>query len=117
MKVTGVRYILAAKDMDRVLAFWRNTFGFEKLLGNEFWSEVDAAGSVIAFHGGHDGSKNVTGLVIEVDEIEDAAAECARNGATVTMAPEKRGDEGIYLAGLIDPEGNTFNLSQMVGDS
>ena len=117
MKVTGVKYMLAAKDMDRALTFWRDTFGFEKLLGNQFWSEVDAAGSVIAVHGGHDGSKNVTGLGIEVDDIEGAAAESAKNGATVTMAPMKRGNEEIYLAELIDPEGNTFKLSQMVADS
>ena len=108
--------MLAAKDMERALAFWKKTFAFEKLSGNEYWSEMGANGAVIAFHGGHDGSKNVTGLSIEVDDIEGAAVASEANGATVTMAPQKREGEGIHLADLIDPEGNTFMLSQRVAD-
>ena len=66
----------------------------------------------MALHGGGSGEFRATGLSFTVRGINAACAAVVRGGGTVRSDPEDRGDEGIYLADLTDPEGNAFMMSQ-----
>ena len=112
MRVTGIKYMLDAQDMDRALAFYTKVFGFQPGYTSPDWSELSWGDSIVAFHGGGSGERNRTGLSIRVDDIEAAVREAQDAGATLAWGPKDQGDEGIILADLVDPEGNTFMLSQ-----
>lgn len=112
MKVTSVKYMLAVQDMERALAFYRDTFEFDVKESSPRWSELAWGDAIIALHAGGDGSDQDTELAIEVDDIE-AAVEAARSaGGRILVEPRERPGEGIKLADLRDTEGNYFTMSQ-----
>ncbi len=105
MKVTSVKYLLMAQDMDRAIRFWNSSFGFSKRYGDEHWTELDAAGACLALHGGGDGSTRTTELGVEVDDIEAAVVVVAAAGGRVLNPPRYRPGEPIILADVVDTEG------------
>ena len=113
MTVTSVVYMLIAQDMERAVAFWTGSLGLARRHGDENWTELEVAGSTVALHGGHDGSRNATGLSLIVDDIEAAAAGVAETGGQVLQEPRDRPGEPIILANVVDTEGNEFSLTQM----
>ena len=56
MKIECVKYMLFAQDMNRALAFYRDVLGLSVKLESEHWSELTHGDSIVALHGGHDGS-------------------------------------------------------------
>jgi len=114
MKIQNVKYMLMAQEMERAVAFWEG-MGFPRRFVSEHWSELDASGATLALHGGHDGSRNPTGFGIQVEDIAEGFQHAVGLGATVEREPERREIEGLWLADLVDPECNTFTLSQYGG--
>lgn len=110
--VRTVTYMLMAEDMERAIGFWREAFGAERTSGDEHWTETTLAGATVAFHGGHDGSENPTGLGIGVADIDAAVEVVERYGGRVIDPPSRTGDEPVVLATCVDMEGNRFTLSQ-----
>jgi predicted enzyme related to lactoylglutathione lyase len=113
--VRGVKYMLLAEDMERAIAFWGEVFGATRTFGDEHWSETDLAGTTIAFHGGHDGGDNASGVSVEVADIEAAAATVDAHGGRVLDGPSRTPGEPVILATCADTEGNRFMLSQEAG--
>ncbi len=113
MRPVLVKFMLAAEEMPRALAFWRAAFGFEATIDDgEHWAELDACGSILALHGGHDGSRNPTGFSVEVDDITEAVAAVTRAGGAPEWGPRPPDHPGSpWLATVRDTEGNTFMLS------
>jgi predicted enzyme related to lactoylglutathione lyase len=106
--------MLMAQDMNRALAFYRDVFGLAVKESSPWWSELACGDAIVALHHGGDGSRHPTGLSLQVDDIEEAARRAQAAGATLVHGPEARAGEGIKLADLIDPEGNTFMMSQQI---
>ncbi len=114
VKVTGVKYLLAAQVMERAEGFWVKAFGARKRSGDDHWTELTLQGSVIALHSGHDGSPNPTGLSLDVNDIDEAARVAQAAGASIRVPPHKIGHEPLKLAELTDTEGNEFMLAQQL---
>ena len=112
MKLTGIKYMLVAADMDRAIGFYRDAFGLTPGYTSPDWSELSWGDTIIALHGGGTNERNITGLSFRVDDIREAVDVAVGAGATLVSGPTDQGDEGILLADLIDSEGNTFMLSQ-----
>ena len=108
----GTKFLLSAEDMDRAIAFYRNVIGLDLATSSEWWSELTYGTATIALHGGGTGEFRSTGLSFTVDDIEVACEAVVHGGGTIRSGPEDRGEEGIYLAELTDPEGNGFMMSQ-----
>ncbi|RVH72558.1 glyoxalase [Sinorhizobium meliloti] len=112
-KVTGIKYLLSAQDMDRAVTFYRDTFGLEVIERSPWWSELRYGSAVVALHGGGKGERRPTGLSFTVDRISAACSAVESAGGEITSQPEDRGDEGIILAQFADSEGNIVMLSEV----
>ena len=110
-EIHTVKIVLWAQDMDRALAFHRAVFGFETHFESSHWSELSQGDTVIALHGGGDGSSNRSGLSLEVSDLRVACATAREHGATILKAPESRPGEPIELAEIRDPDGNVIVLT------
>ena len=108
----GTKFLLSAQDMDRAIAFYRDVIGLEVKECSPWWSELTFGTAIIALHGGGDGEFRRTGLSFTVDDIDAACEAVAQGGGRIRSGPDDRGDEGIHLAELADPEGNGFMMSQ-----
>lgn len=108
----GTKFLLSAKDMDRAIAFYRDVIRLNVTTSSAWWSELTYGTATIALHGGGTGEFRSTGLSFTVDDIDAACEAVIYGGGTIRSGPEDRGEEGIYLAELTDPEGNGFMLSQ-----
>ncbi len=114
MELGRIYFMLAAQDMDRAVAFYRDVIGLEVRSQSPGWSELthpQAPLAIVALHGGGTGELNRTGLGFDVADIAAACDEVEGGGGKVTMAPTERPEEGIVLADLVDTEGNTFMFS------
>ena len=116
MKVTVVKNMLHAQDMDRAVAFYRDVFAFEPKFASEYWSELNWRDTVIALHGGHDGAAQRSSLSIEVDDIVTAAQKITDHGGTILMAPLRREGEPIIYSEFKDRDGNIVMLTQYLGE-
>ena len=104
-----------AQDMDRAVAFYRDTLGFVEDFASPYWSELRFGDAIIGLHGGGDGSRQKTGLSIQYEDAETAFSHVLANGGTAIQAPERREGEPIILSTVLDPEGNELMLTQYVG--
>lgn len=116
MKPQSVKYVIVAQDMDRAVAFYRDTLGFTENFASSYWSELSFGDAIIGLHGGGDGSRQKTGLSIQYEDIESAFSRALANGGTSITAPERREGEPIILSTILDPEGNEIMITQYVGD-
>lgn len=110
-KLLGTKFLLSAQDMDRAVTFYRDVIGLDLRSSTQGWSELRFGTATIALHGGGFGEFHPTGLSFTVDDIEAACEAVVLGGGQVRSGPEDRGDEGIFLAELTDPEGNGFMMS------
>ena len=115
MKPQAVKYMLIAQEMDRAVAFYRDTMGFEESFSSPYWSELKFGDAILALHGGGDGSRNETGLSIRYEDVQLAYDAALEGGASTVHPPEQREGEPIILASICDPDGNTLMLTQYVG--
>ena len=108
----GTKFLLSAKDMDRAITFYRHVIGLNLTTSSAWWSELTYGTTTIALHGGGTGEFRPTGLSFTVDDIDSACKAVIAGGGSIRSGPEDRGEEGIYLAEVTDPEGNGFMMSQ-----
>lgn len=116
MRVTVIKSMLMAQDMDRAVAFYRNSFAFDPKSTSEHWSELSWKDAVVALHGGHDGTLNRTCLSIEVDDIVSATSAVVAHGGRVQVEAHRREGEPIIYSEFVDPEGNVVMLTQSLGE-
>lgn len=115
MKPEAVKYMLMAADMDRAVAFYRDTMGFEESFSSPHWSELNFGDAILGIHGGGDGSRNMTGLSLQYGDVKAAFESAVSAGAESIEPPVQREGEPIILATIADPEGNVIMLTQYVG--
>ena len=72
-------------------------------------------GDRVALHGGHDGSRNPTGLSLQYADVLAMAEKIAEGGAKILQAPEQREGEPILLGVFRDAEGNEVFMTQYIG--
>lgn len=104
--------MLMAQEMDRALAFYRDTMGFEESFSTPYWSELKFGDAILALHGGGDGTRNETGLSIQYEDVGSVFETALAAGAAAVQPPGQRDGEPIILASICDPEGNIIMLTQ-----
>ena len=109
--LNSVYVMLNAQDMDRAVTFWTGVMGLGVKMQSPEWTELTFGDTVIAFHGGGDGSDSRSGLGFDSPELDELCESIAGAGGTITMPPAERPNEGIRLAEFRDPEGNIVMLS------
>lgn len=115
MKPQAVKFVLVAQDMDRAVAFYRDSIGFSEDFISPYWSELRFGDAILGLHGGGDGAQQQTGLSIQYEDVARAYSLAIDSGATGIQPPEQREGEPIILASIADPEGNVIMLTQYVG--
>ena len=114
MKVQRVIFMLMVQEMDRAIAFYRDVIGLDLQLHEGGWAELRHGDAIVALHGGGSGEYRSTGLGFTVADAAMACDEVRAAGGRLIRGPEERAGEGIILARLADPEGNGFDITQMV---
>lgn len=112
MRPLTLKHVLVAADMRRAVAFYRDLFDLDERLVTDWWSELACGDAIIALHGGHDGSRNVTGLSFQFESVIDAAKKIERAGGRIITFPAIRPGEPILLGTVRDPEGNEFFITE-----
>ena len=69
MKPEKVKFMLMAADMRRAVRFYRDVIGLEEVFVSDYWTELRHGDAIIALHGGHDGSRNATGLSFQFEYV------------------------------------------------
>jgi predicted enzyme related to lactoylglutathione lyase len=115
MKLEKVKFMLLAADMRRARDFYREAVGLAEVFASDFWTELHHGDAIIALHGGHDGSRNATGLTFQFEDVFAAAERITAAGGRVLEAPQQRQGEPILLGICRDAEGNEFFITQYVG--
>jgi predicted enzyme related to lactoylglutathione lyase len=115
MKPEKVKFMLMAADMKRAVRFYRDVIGLEEVFLSDFWTELRHGDAIIALHGGHDGTRNPTGLSFQFADVLEKAEAIRQAGATILQAPKQREGEPILLGVYRDSEGNEVFITQYVG--
>jgi predicted enzyme related to lactoylglutathione lyase len=115
VKPEKVKFMLLATDMRRAVSFYKKVFGLDEIFVSEFWSELNFGNAIIAFHGGHDGTLNPTGLSFQFEDVLDAVERIEQSGGLILDLPAQREGEPILLGRYRDPEGNEGFITQYVG--
>ena len=110
-----VKFMLLAANMRRAVSFYKTVFGLDEIFVSEFWSELNFGNAIIAFHGGHDGTLNRTGLSFQFEDVLGAVDRIEKAGGLILDLPEQREGEPILLGRYRDPEGNEGFITQYVG--
>lgn len=115
MKPEKVKFMLMAADMKRAVSFYRDVIGLDEIFVSDFWTELRFGDAIVALHGGHDGSRNPTGLSFQYEDVLAMADKIAKAGAKILQSPEQREGEPILLGVFRDTEGNEVFITQYVG--
>lgn len=115
MRPEKVKFMLLAANMNRAVNFYRNAFGFEDIFVSEFWSELCVGDAIVAFHGGHDGSVNPTGLSLQFPDVLEVTERITALGGKILDIPTQRDGEPILLGRYRDPEGNEGFITEYIG--
>ena len=109
MKLTYVITFVA--DMDRAVAFYRDTLGLPLTFSSPHWSEFATGETKLALHPASE--KNPPGTMEMGFHVPDLAVfheRMAAKGVTFSMPPTKQ-DFGGMLAQLVDSEGSHISVS------
>lgn len=104
-----------AADMKRAVRFYRDVIGLEEVFVSDFWTELRHGDAIIALHGGHDGSRNPTGLSFQFEDVIAKAEAIRLAGAVLLQPPQQREGEPILLGIYRDAEGNEVFVTQYIG--
>ena len=97
-------------DMDRAVAFYRDTVGLPLKFASPGWSEFATGGTTLALHPASD--KNPAGtthLGLHADDV--AGVHRALTGAGVRFTRPPTPEHGVTLAEFVDSEGARVSLS------
>jgi lactoylglutathione lyase len=102
--------IKAVADMDKAVAFYRDTFGLTVRFASPYWSEFDTGEVTLALHPAS--AKLPAGHVeigFSTENLAQIYAERAANGLEFSEAP--REEHGTLLSQILDCEGAGVSLS------
>jgi lactoylglutathione lyase len=102
--------IKAVADMDKAVAFYRDTFGLTVRFASPFWSEFNTGEVTLALHPATD--KLPAGQVeigFSTENLAQIYADRAANGLEFSEAP--RLEHGTLLSQILDSEGAGVSLS------
>ena len=97
-------------DMDRAVAFYRDTVGLELKFSSPEWSEFATGATTLALHPASD--KNPAGtthLGLHADDVAGMHRSLTAAGVRFTRPPTP--EHGVTLAEFIDSEGARVSLS------
>jgi predicted enzyme related to lactoylglutathione lyase len=97
-------------DMDRAVAFYRDTVGLELKFSSPGWSEFATGATTLALHPASE--KNPAGttrLGLQADDMKAAHHRLTEAGVRFTREPTP--EHGITLAEFVDSEGARVSLS------
>ena len=112
------------RDMERACAFYRDVLGLADSptpgSGSPGWNTFHCEGLIVALHilpAGESGEGPMphAGLNLEVDDLDAALAELQAAGGELRALHEAGGGVPVRVAEVTDPDGNGFELRQVVG--
>jgi lactoylglutathione lyase len=97
-------------DMDRAVAFYRDTVGLELKFASPGWSEFATGATTLALHpASEENPAGTTHLGLHADDIAAAHRKLDSAGVRFTRPPTP--EHGITLAEFVDSEGARVSLS------
>ena len=97
-------------DMDRAVAFYRETVGLELKFSSPEWSEFATGATTLALHpASPENRAGTTHLGLHTDDISGVHRSLTAAGVRFTRAPTPA--HGITLAEFVDSEGARVSLS------
>jgi methylmalonyl-CoA/ethylmalonyl-CoA epimerase len=108
---------LTVHDMDRAIAFWRDTVGLKFLFRAPNVAFFDVAGVRLMLGSAESPDVKPAGTVLyfEVEDLDLAFESLRERGAAVAKGGEPHfianlGAKELWMAFLLDPDGNVFAL-------
>ena len=109
--------ILYVENMDRQVAFYRDTLGFDieypkhkSDYAEEFWVVFETGACRLALHGG--GCRRLGAdspkIVFVVPDIQDAKCALEQRGAELSEIRSPA--PGVFVCDGVDPEGNRYSI-------
>ncbi|HEX7735345.1 MAG TPA: VOC family protein [Ktedonobacteraceae bacterium] len=115
---TPDRFVIYVSDMQRSVAFYRDTLGLPLKFSSPGWSEFNNGGTTLALHrhmgGGAGKAEPAAGqasLVFALDDLQGAYATLQAEGVNFSLAPQTQ-PSGQTFAVLHDPDGFSITLQQ-----
>lgn len=113
------RFVIYVSDMQRSVAFYRDTLGLPLKFTSPGWSEFSNAGTILALHkhmadGEVRAPQTAAGqatLVFVVDDIHSTCETLKKEDVRFSLEPQKQ-PSGLTLAVLQDPDGFGITLQQ-----
>ena len=97
-------------DMDKAVAFYRDTLGLTLRFQSPEWSEFDTGPTTLALHKASEATPaGACELGFGVDDIEGFHREKSAQGVVFTRPP--RDEHGTKLASFLDSEGAQVSVS------
>lgn len=114
MEVHRVMYMVFVEDMDRAVGFYTDVIGFRQRSASPRWSELAFGDFTLALHvhTGNEQQKNYSGLSITVTDVDSACADVAAGGGKVINPPQESDFEGLKVALVADPDGNSMEIGE-----
>jgi lactoylglutathione lyase len=121
---TKVDYVMVnASDMQRSVAFYRDTLGLHLKFESPGWSEFETGATTLALHAATRAADSdaatlagpVAGtcsLGFSVPDLDRTYSELRERGAHFVMPPTAQADEGIRLAVCLDPDGLSISFAE-----
>jgi lactoylglutathione lyase len=116
--------MIYVSDMERSVAFYRDTLGLPLRFQSPDWSEFATEAVTLALHGGgapRQGPPPAGGLAagtvatgFQVEDIRATFTALSARGVRFVMEPKLQEHEGIWLAVFLDPDGCPLSLSQRI---
>ena len=97
-------------DMDRAVAFYRDTIGLTLKFSSPGWTEFSTGSTTLALHpASNENPPGTTHLGLHADDIAGAHRALASKDVRFTREPTPQ--HGITLAEFVDPDGARVSLS------
>jgi len=97
-------------DMDRAVAFYRDTVGLTLRFASPGWSEFATGATTLALHpASKENPAGTTHLGLHADDIAGAHKALTAAGVSFTRVPTP--EHGVTLAEFVDSEGARVSLS------
>jgi catechol 2,3-dioxygenase-like lactoylglutathione lyase family enzyme len=110
MQAAFTHAIKFVADMDKAVAYYRDTFGLTVRFATPFWSEFDTGPVTLALHPANE--RNPAGSVeLGFTAPDLPAIYAAREAAGLNFSQAPRDEHGTLLSTLLDCEGAEVSLS------
>ena len=120
---TPERFVIYVSDMERSVAFYRDTLGLSLKFSSPGWSEFNTGSTTLALHRHMGGASHQAepaagqcSLIFALDDLQAGYETLKAEGANFSMAPQKQ-PSGLTFAILHDPDGFSITLQQKQPDA